>query len=330
LGSETWIGGIAGKHEKGTIQECFSTATVYAPDSNYVGGLVGFLMNGVVLRSYAVGPTNGKSCVGGLAGYVYSSSTSATPPRIDQCYAAGLVVGVSYKGGLVGARQPTSLEATASFWDTQATGQATSAMGTGLTTNAMKQAAGFLEAGWDFETVWGIDEGQGYPYLPVLAGLDCPEAPVEGEGLPEAETEGQTSEGEVEGGSDGESEGQSPEAELEAESEGTAEGFVPPEHPHAADQNGDGQINLTELLRVIQFYNSGGYHCPEVEQITEDGYVPGPGTNQSCAFHASDYAPQDWHIQLTELLRLIQFFNMGGYLECPGQSTEDGFCPYSA
>jgi len=31
-------------------------------------------------------------------------------------------------------------------------------------------------------------------------------------------------------------------------------------------------------------------------------------------------------INLTELLRLIQFFNMGGYYACPGENTEDGFC----
>jgi hypothetical protein len=26
-------------------------------------------------------------------------------------------------------------------------------------------------------------------------------------------------------------------------------------------------------------------------------------------------------------LRLIQFFNFGGYRHCPSQSTEDAFCP---
>jgi len=27
------------------------------------------------------------------------------------------------------------------------------------------------------------------------------------------------------------------------------------------------------------------------------------------------------------LLRLIQFFNSGGYHACPAENTEDGFCP---
>lgn len=94
---------------------------------------------------------------------------------------------------------------------------------------------------------------------------------------------------------------------------------------HSADPDGDNLINLTELLRVIQFFNSAGFHC---EEGTEDGYAPGPG-DQTCTPHASDYAPSgpDWHIALTELLRIIQFYNSGGYHPCPGEGTEDGFCP---
>jgi len=30
------------------------------------------------------------------------------------------------------------------------------------------------------------------------------------------------------------------------------------------------------------------------------------------------------------LLRLIQFYNSGGYHYCPGEGTEDGFCPGSS
>ncbi len=90
---------------------------------------------------------------------------------------------------------------------------------------------------------------------------------------------------------------------------------------HTADQDGDNDISLSELLRVIQFYNSGGYHC---ELGTEDGYGPGSG-DTACLPHASDYNPQDWAITLSELLRLIQFYNSGGYQPCA--EGEDGFCP---
>ena len=96
---------------------------------------------------------------------------------------------------------------------------------------------------------------------------------------------------------------------------------------HSADQNHDNLISLSELLRVIQFYNSGGYHCAVPPGGTEDGYVPGPGADHACTPHASDYNPQNWLISLSELLRVIQFYNSGGYYYCPLDGTEDGFCP---
>ncbi len=94
-----------------------------------------------------------------------------------------------------------------------------------------------------------------------------------------------------------------------------------------ADQDGDYVITLTELLRPIQIYNSLGYHCAENPGDTEDGFVPGVGVDQTCAPYDTDYNPQDWVISLTELLRLIQFYNSLGYNYCPGQGTEDDFCP---
>jgi hypothetical protein len=98
---------------------------------------------------------------------------------------------------------------------------------------------------------------------------------------------------------------------------------------HTADQNADGLIGLSELLRVIQFFNAGGFHCAADPGSTEDGYAAGTGANHACAPHASDYLPSgpDWLISLSELLRLIQFFNSGGYHVCPGEETEDGYCP---
>ncbi|HPO17411.1 MAG TPA: hypothetical protein PLI09_28520 [Candidatus Hydrogenedentes bacterium] len=73
---------------------------------------------------------------------------------------------------------------------------------------------------------------------------------------------------------------------------------------------------------MIQLYNSQGYHC---EPGTEDGFAPGPG-DTACRPHNSDYAPQDWSIGLSEILRVFQFRNSGGYHYCPGDDTEDGFC----
>lgn len=97
---------------------------------------------------------------------------------------------------------------------------------------------------------------------------------------------------------------------------------------HSADQNQDNRISLSELLRVIQFFNAGGYHCATEPGSTEDGYIPGSGANHNCCPHDTDYNPQNWMINLSELLRLIQFYNSGcyGYAGYPPE-TEDGYYP---
>ncbi len=116
---------------------------------------------------------------------------------------------------------------------------------------------------------------------------------------------------------------------------GTKESFIsnlfnpPPTLPfHSADTNQDSKISLQELLRMIQFFNSGGLHC---ELGTEDGYAPGYNENFdfSCTPHTADYSPQDWRINLTEILRLVQFLNSAGYELCPFLS-EDHYCPIFA
>ena len=91
---------------------------------------------------------------------------------------------------------------------------------------------------------------------------------------------------------------------------------------NAADQDRSFSIELTELLRVIQFYNSGAHHCA---LGTEDGYAPGAG-EAWCPPHSLDYSPMDWRIELFELLRAIQFYNARGCYPCPDAGTEDGYC----
>ena len=113
---------------------------------------------------------------------------------------------------------------------------------------------------------------------------------------------------------------------AEGEGEGEGEGAVELEGVdwvHAADRDGDAAINLRELLRVIQFYNVGGYQCAEG---TEDGYAPGAG-DTACTPHSSDYNPQDWTVDMSELLRLVQLYNSDGYCYYPGHDSEDGYWP---
>lgn len=93
---------------------------------------------------------------------------------------------------------------------------------------------------------------------------------------------------------------------------------------HQVDLNHNYRIEMTELLRVIQFYNAGGLHC---DDTGEDGYVPDWWPNQTCVPYDADNDPQDWVINLNELLEIIQYFNRFGYRPCP--DAPDTFCPPS-
>jgi len=91
----------------------------------------------------------------------------------------------------------------------------------------------------------------------------------------------------------------------------------------SADTNEDFSLSLSELLRVVQLYESGAHSCAETPDATEDGFLLGPGA-QDCAAHTADYNPEDWSFSLSELLRMIETYNVGFYEACGG--SEDGFC----
>jgi hypothetical protein len=96
-----------------------------------------------------------------------------------------------------------------------------------------------------------------------------------------------------------------------------------------ADQNQNQVIDLNELMRLIQFYNSPGsaYHCSPTPGDTEDGYVPGLNAAlHGCKPSGADLN-DDFIITLDEVLRVIQLFNAGGYWYCGSQSPDgDGVC----
>lgn len=94
---------------------------------------------------------------------------------------------------------------------------------------------------------------------------------------------------------------------------------------HSADYKlPAGVIELTELLRVVQFYNIGlEFGCADAET----GYDV-QSNDRDCAPADFDYAPQNWRLDLPELLRLIQFYNAGGYIV--NDASEDGWDPQPA
>ncbi len=103
-----------------------------------------------------------------------------------------------------------------------------------------------------------------------------------------------------------------------------APGVVNPAFAHKTDMNGDWRVSLNELLRLIQFYNSGGLHC---SPGSEDGYEAGAGGDTACGNHSADYLTPNWRIELSELLRVVQFYNSPNRAYHRADGTEDGFAP---
>ena len=88
------IGGICGRNEGGTIQNCYSAATVCG--DSYIGGICGrSRSNSIIENCYNAGNVygNGRS-IGGICGYNFSI--------IENCYNVGKVNGKFYVGGIVG------------------------------------------------------------------------------------------------------------------------------------------------------------------------------------------------------------------------------------
>ena len=150
-------GGLAGVND-GTISNAYATSSINATGS-VAGGMAGSLgSTGSISNAYASGVVTGGSVAGGLVGE--SAGT------ISNTYASGLVTGTS-TGGLVASVTDGLVDS--SYWNTDSTGQATSADGTGLSTAAMHDVNSF--SGWDIDnqggtgTVWRIYQGQTSPLL---------------------------------------------------------------------------------------------------------------------------------------------------------------------
>jgi hypothetical protein len=169
------VAGLVGSNNYGTMTCCYSTGTVNG--TNDVGGLVGRNDWGTVTQCYSTGAVRGTGQVGGLVG----SNNDGTMTR---CYSTGAVSGKADVGGLVGSTGNPSY-VTASFWDTQTSGQTKSAAGTAKTTAEMEKAETFADVGWDFvgvaaDSVWWILEGKDYPRLGWQCGRASALAPQEG------------------------------------------------------------------------------------------------------------------------------------------------------
>lgn len=179
------VGGLAG-YNTGTVTGSRSSSAVTGQD--WVGGLIG-TSDGRVMTSFSTGAVTANSRAGGLVGLnrldaFISDSYSLSPVTVTDAYAGGLVgfnrdaswavnsfsAGAVTSielpinpGGLIGYDHYGEGTFTASYWDLQASGRATSRGGEGKTTDELHQRATY--GSWDFDTVWTIQEGVDYPDL---------------------------------------------------------------------------------------------------------------------------------------------------------------------
>jgi hypothetical protein len=152
-------GGLVGYLNSGSITTSYNAGAVIANGASFgVGGLLGGTLDipGTIFNSYNTGSVSaaaGSNSVGGLVGYNTGSVTNS--------YSTGNVIttGSVNVGGLIGLGGSV----TNSYWDTQTSGQATSAGGTGKTTIEMMTPSTFST--WDNSATWNIISGQTYPYL---------------------------------------------------------------------------------------------------------------------------------------------------------------------
>ena len=138
------LGGLAGTNE-GVIKASYATGVLTGKGRNF-GGLAGWNANGAsIAASYATGAVSGSGrYTGGLAG--------SNSGEITASYAAGKVSGGSEMGGLMGYDNSGG-KVTASYWDTQTTGQASSPAGIGKTTEELQGPVGYtgIYANWNLD-----------------------------------------------------------------------------------------------------------------------------------------------------------------------------------
>ncbi|MBN2512071.1 MAG: hypothetical protein JXB18_03940, partial [Sedimentisphaerales bacterium] len=161
-----YVGGLAGYSWGGVMTACYVTGSVRG--GTYVGGLAGYNKGGTLTVCYGTDAVSGSTYVGGLLG--------GNEGTLKDCYTVGAVSGTSRVGGLAGTNLAGSFAGC--FWNTQtsgrknAVGEGTSSGIKGVSNEVMMTLSTFTAAKWDFINNWGIGNGQTYPYLKPLTGLN--------------------------------------------------------------------------------------------------------------------------------------------------------------
>ena len=169
-GSDT--GGLVGYADGTTITNCYSTANVSGTDYN--GGLVAYALNTKVDKCYAKGNISGVSYGAGVVAQLDGSNA-----KLSNSVAANNILSLSAQsswgsrvlGGFKnGAPEPEENNYALNTMQVSLNGVPQTKTddpveGIAKTAAELMNAATYQGIGWNFSTVWGVDEGEIYPYL---------------------------------------------------------------------------------------------------------------------------------------------------------------------
>ncbi|MCL2064828.1 MAG: T9SS type A sorting domain-containing protein [Candidatus Cloacimonetes bacterium] len=182
----TEIGGLVAELSYSNIEYCFTDIEITSEkESNLnIGGLVGASYIGSIVNSYSSSNiVVNNFAVGGIIGWMERTSIQFSYSYMNIFMNSSS----SNVGGIAGrhSNQPNFPNSSIlyCFWDIDSS-SITEALGFnhddmcdientyGLPTSEMKQASTYINNGWDFENIWGInpDFNNGYPFLRGMPG----------------------------------------------------------------------------------------------------------------------------------------------------------------
>ncbi|MDR1639996.1 MAG: hypothetical protein LBT59_09905 [Clostridiales bacterium] len=174
VSANAYAGGLVGTIYGGSKLDQVGACGNATTKSYIAGGLAGEVIDATISNAYAHGNVKGTTGVGGLVGY-FSGTGSATGKSVENSYSAGTVTGTgSTEYGAFNGRSGVRYLGT-NFYNGSASGAPraygtsgspkgdASAFPVSRTSDELSTQATF--AGWNFDEIWAINEGSGYPYL---------------------------------------------------------------------------------------------------------------------------------------------------------------------
>ena len=169
-GSDSYAGGLVG-YAKSEISNCYSTATTSG--TLYTAALVGYTFSKVD-KCYAKGDIYGSMYGGGVVGELDGSDASLTN-SVACSNILSLTAQSSWGSRVIGGYKNDAADPDSSNYalstmqvsmnNVPQTKTEDIVEGIAKSEADLLKAETYMALGWDFTTVWGIDEGSMYPYL---------------------------------------------------------------------------------------------------------------------------------------------------------------------